>query len=243
MVKTTISIHKLNNEKIMELNEINEMAWKLAEAAMIKERSRNKSFSNSRIRKMLEALKKDDFEAKIKELSENYQPQGQDKEKGNADRKKEVCKNFGEESISVAKSINKEDIMPLMQYVQWNVSILEKSPDKIDFMKKCERGEKCRILINETTKKIQNTKLFVGNLDYSATNNEIKELFSKYGEVKNVEIKEGRGFRFVEMSIPEDAQKAKEALNRCNFKGRVLIVDDARPPENIKKFKKIRNKY
>jgi len=213
----------------MNLNEINEKAWKLAEGAIITEGRGNKSFSNSRIRKMLEALKTDDFEAKINELIENYQPQGQDKEK--EDIKKDVCKNFGEdlkELIRTSPGMNAKKKIMLMQYVQWNVSILEKSPGKIDFMRKCERGEELKIPINETTKRVQTIKFYVGNLNYSATNNEIKELFSKYGEVKNVEVKEGIGYGFVEMSNPEAAQKAKEALNGHNFKGRVLKVNDAR---------------
>jgi len=117
----------------MNLNEINENAWKLAKVAMIG----NKSFSNSRIRKMLEALTKDNFEEKITELSENYQPQGQDKEKEDADRKKSVCKKFGKELISAANGMNEKEIMQLMQYVQWNVSIFEKSSDKIDFIGVC----------------------------------------------------------------------------------------------------------
>ena len=146
----------------MNLNEINENAWKLAKVAMIG----NKSFSNSRIRKMLEALTKDNVEEKITELNENYQPQGQDKEKDDADRKKEVCTNFGEELISVSKGMNKREIMHLIQYVQWNVSIFEKSSGKIDFMQKCERCEKCEFPINETRKRIQNTKLYVAHLSH-----------------------------------------------------------------------------
>ncbi len=79
---------------------------------------------------------------------------------------------------------------------------------------------------------MQGNKLYVGNLSYSVTNEELRELFSSYGEVKQVNIVEGRGFGFVEMSNPSEAEKAKEALNGSNYKGRTLKVDEARPPRN-----------
>ena len=72
-------------------------------------------------------------------------------------------------------------------------------------------------------------KLYVGNLNYSATNNEIKELFSDYGEVRRVNIIEGRGFGFVELSNPSEAKKAKKELDGLEFKGCILRVDEARP--------------
>ncbi len=77
---------------------------------------------------------------------------------------------------------------------------------------------------------MQGSKLYVGNLKYSVTNDELKELFSSYGEVKNVNIIEGKGFGFVEMSSSEEAEKAKEALNNNDFEGRPLKIDEARPP-------------
>ncbi|MCK4308993.1 MAG: RNA-binding protein [Candidatus Atribacteria bacterium] len=77
---------------------------------------------------------------------------------------------------------------------------------------------------------MQGSKLYVGNLKYSVTNDELKELFSSYGEVKNVNIIEGKGFGFVEMSSSEEAEKAKEALNNNDYEGRPLKIDEARPP-------------
>ena len=77
---------------------------------------------------------------------------------------------------------------------------------------------------------MQGSKLYVGNLSYSVTNEQLEELFSTYGEVKEVNIIEGKGFGFVELSNPEEAEKAKEALNGSDFKGRTLRVDEARPP-------------
>ncbi len=79
---------------------------------------------------------------------------------------------------------------------------------------------------------MQGSKLYVGNLSYSTTNEQLKELFSNYGEVKEVNIIEGRGFGFVEMSSPAEAEKAKEALNGSDLDGRTLKVDEARPPRS-----------
>ncbi len=77
---------------------------------------------------------------------------------------------------------------------------------------------------------MQGSKLYVGNLKYSVTNEELKGLFSGYGEVKSVNIIEGKGFGFVEMSSSEEADKAKDGLNDTDFVGRPLKIDEARPP-------------
>jgi len=82
---------------------------------------------------------------------------------------------------------------------------------------------------------MQGSKLYVGNLDYSITNDQLKELFSEHGKVKEVNLIEGRGFGFVEMSSSAEAEKAKEALNGSEFKGRNLRVDEARPPRSRQK--------
>lgn len=79
---------------------------------------------------------------------------------------------------------------------------------------------------------MQGSKLYVGNLTYSVTNEQLKELFSNYGEVKEVNVIVGRGFGFVEMSSPSEAEKAKEALNGSDLEGRTLKVDEARPPRS-----------
>jgi RNA recognition motif-containing protein len=77
---------------------------------------------------------------------------------------------------------------------------------------------------------MQGSKLYVGNLSYSVTNEQLEELFSNYGEVRQVNIIERKGFGFVEMSNQSEAERAKEALNGSEFKGRALRVDEARPP-------------
>ena len=79
---------------------------------------------------------------------------------------------------------------------------------------------------------MQGNKLYVGNLNYSVTNDELKDLFAQHGEVKEVNIIEGRGFGFVEFATPEEAAKAKDELDGSEFKGRNLRVNEARPPRN-----------
>lgn len=76
------------------------------------------------------------------------------------------------------------------------------------------------------------SKLYVGNLNYSATNEEVAELFSKYGNVESIKIIEKKGFGFVEMSTQAEAEEAKEKLNGYVFKGRSLRVNEAKPPTN-----------
>jgi len=82
---------------------------------------------------------------------------------------------------------------------------------------------------------MQGSKLYVGNLSYSVTSEQLEELFSNHGEVRQVNIIEGKGFGFVEMSSAGEAEKAKEALDGADFEGRTLKVDEARPPRNKQK--------
>ena len=76
---------------------------------------------------------------------------------------------------------------------------------------------------------MEGSRLYVGNIPYSTKEDDLKELFSVYGEVKEVKIIEGKGFGFVEMSSPSEAEAAKEALDNTDFSGRTLKVDEARP--------------
>ncbi|MBM4271177.1 MAG: RNA-binding protein [Deltaproteobacteria bacterium] len=75
------------------------------------------------------------------------------------------------------------------------------------------------------------TKLYVGNLDRSVTNEDLKTLFSHHGEVREAKLIEGKGFGFVEMSNQIEAESAKKVLNGSDFKGRKLKVDIAQPPK------------
>lgn len=82
--------------------------------------------------------------------------------------------------------------------------------------------------------------IYVGNLAKDAKEEELTELFSEYGKVVSAKIlrdmfsQESRGFAFVEMQGQEDAKKAIEALNTHDFKGRKLVVNEARPRRDRK---------
>ena len=78
---------------------------------------------------------------------------------------------------------------------------------------------------------MQESKLYVGNLNYAITEAQLEELFAQYGEVRSVKIVEGRGFGFVEMATPEEAEQAKEGLNEKPYQGRNLKIDEARAPK------------
>jgi RNA recognition motif-containing protein len=79
---------------------------------------------------------------------------------------------------------------------------------------------------------MQGSKLFVGNLSYSVTSEELNTLFSEYGEVVEAKVIENKGFGFVEMSSQDEAVQAKEALHDKDFSGRSLNVDEAKPPRS-----------
>ncbi len=78
-------------------------------------------------------------------------------------------------------------------------------------------------------------KLYVGNLPYSATEDELRDLFSEAGAVDTVNVVRdnatgrARGFAFVEMASDADAQKAIEQFNEKQMGGRALAVNEARP--------------
>ncbi|MDQ6679284.1 MAG: RNA-binding protein [Acidobacteriota bacterium] len=77
--------------------------------------------------------------------------------------------------------------------------------------------------------------IFVGNLDFGATEDQIRSLFEAYGTVDRVSIKtdrdtgRSRGFAFVEMSNEAEAERAIAALNGTNLGGRALNINEARP--------------
>lgn len=89
---------------------------------------------------------------------------------------------------------------------------------------------------------MQGSKLYVGNLSYSVTNEQLEELFANQGTVNSVNIIEGKGFGFVEMSSPQEAEKAMEALNNTEFNGRPLKIDEARPQKPRRDFGDNRNR-
>jgi len=76
---------------------------------------------------------------------------------------------------------------------------------------------------------MQGSKLYVGNLSYSVTDEQLEELFSPHGSVKSANVIGNKGFGFVELGSNSEAEKAKEALDGSEFEGRTLKVDEARP--------------
>jgi cold-inducible RNA-binding protein len=80
-------------------------------------------------------------------------------------------------------------------------------------------------------------KLFVGNLSYNTTENDLQDAFAAFGTVLEANLMmdratgKPRGFAFVTMSTPEEAEKAIEGLNGKQIDGRALTVNVARPRE------------
>lgn len=83
---------------------------------------------------------------------------------------------------------------------------------------------------------METSRLYVGNLTYSVTEEDLKDLFSGYGEVKSVKIIGDKGFGFVEMTTTEAAEKARDALNGTVFVGRTLRVEEAQPPRPRREY-------
>jgi len=81
------------------------------------------------------------------------------------------------------------------------------------------------------------TKLYVGNLPFNTTENELQELFSQAGTVQEVTLMQdrftgkSRGFAFVTMGAEEEAQNAISKFNGHTMDGRPMTVNEARPRE------------
>ena len=81
------------------------------------------------------------------------------------------------------------------------------------------------------------TKLFVGNLSFNTTENDLQDAFAAHGQVVEATLMmdrmtgRSRGFAFVTYSTPEEAQKAIAAMNGAQLDGRALTVNIARPKE------------
>jgi cold-inducible RNA-binding protein len=81
------------------------------------------------------------------------------------------------------------------------------------------------------------SKLFVGNLSFNTTENDLQDAFAAFGTVTEANLmmdrvtNRPRGFAFITMSSPEEAQKAIDALNGKDMDGRALTVNVAKPRE------------
>jgi RNA recognition motif-containing protein len=79
------------------------------------------------------------------------------------------------------------------------------------------------------------TNIYVGNLAYRATEEEIRQAFSRFGQVKSVQIiidretGRSRGFAFVEMPNADEARQAIEQLDSTEIAGRPVTINEARP--------------
>ena len=92
-------------------------------------------------------------------------------------------------------------------------------------------------------------KMYVGNIPYAATEEELRALFAEYGEIESLKIMKdqftdrSRGFGFIEMAQEEDAKKAIEALNGKDFMGKSLTVNEAKPQQKRQGFNKRSSGY
>ncbi len=81
------------------------------------------------------------------------------------------------------------------------------------------------------------SKLYVGNLSYSTTEDDLRQLFSQAGQIKEVmvitdrETRRSKGFGFVEMMTQAEAEKAIQMFNNAELQGRRMMVNMARPRE------------
>jgi RNA recognition motif-containing protein len=81
-----------------------------------------------------------------------------------------------------------------------------------------------------------NVKLFVGNIPYATNEQDLRELFGRSGGkvasvrvITDFETGRSKGYAFVEMASPEEAQKAIQELNDVSLDGRKIVVSEARP--------------
>ena len=102
---------------------------------------------------------------------------------------------------------------------------------------------------------MSNNKLFVGNLSFNTTENDLQSAFAAHGNVVEAKLVtdrdtgRARGFGFVTMSTPEEAQNAITAMNGASIDGRSLTVNVAKPREERtggggrREFSGARNRY
>lgn len=87
----------------------------------------------------------------------------------------------------------------------------------------------------DTQGQVNPAKLFVGNLPYKATEDDLRQVFSQFGTVADVRLitdkmtGRAKGFGFVEMGSADEANKAVEGMHGKDFGGRNLVVNVARP--------------
>ena len=93
-----------------------------------------------------------------------------------------------------------------------------------------------------------NKRLYVGNLDYSTSDEELKELFSAQGNVVYAKVVtrmdgKSRGFGFVEMETEDEAKNAAEKFNQSTFKNRTIVVNEAKNRERSSESRDNRSQF
>lgn len=92
-------------------------------------------------------------------------------------------------------------------------------------------------------------KIYVGNISFNATEQDVRDLFSEYGEIESLKIitdrftGQSRGFGFIEMETEDGAQKAISALNGKPFMGKTLTVAEARPQQPRRGYQERRGSF
>lgn len=80
--------------------------------------------------------------------------------------------------------------------------------------------------------------LYIGNLAYELTENELRKAFNDFGDISSLKIivdrfsGKSRGFGFIEMATKEEGQKAIDGANGLTLQGKAIVVNEARPKEN-----------
>jgi RNA recognition motif-containing protein len=91
-------------------------------------------------------------------------------------------------------------------------------------------------------RRLKMRKMYVGNIPYNATEEDLRNLFSEYGEIESLKIIQDRdtgrskGFGFIEMAEESSARKAIEELNGKDFMEKTLKVSEARPQQKRNGF-------
>jgi RNA recognition motif-containing protein len=100
------------------------------------------------------------------------------------------------------------------------------------------RKVKKRASITSHRRSTVGKKLYCGNLSYSVSSSDLEQLFAQFGSVESAQVimerdtGRSKGFGFVEMATPAEAQAAMSGLNETEHDGRTLTVNEAKPREN-----------
>ncbi len=89
---------------------------------------------------------------------------------------------------------------------------------------------------------MEKQKLFVGNINFESTEEDIIKLFSTFGTVKNIRFRQNKGNAFVEMSNPEEATAAMQNLDQSEFKERTLRISLELPKKKARAMTRARRK-